>query len=62
MVIEDGQLKVALLARGHLAFTVHEPGASQQARQIRPLPDDLIVHADAAAPAAEAALLCIAQA
>ena len=62
VVIEHWQFKVALLAGGHLAFAVHEPRACQQARQIRPFPDDLIVHADAAAPAAEAALLGVAQA
>ena len=62
MVVEDGQLEVALLALGHLALAVHVPGPRQHARQVRPPPHNLVVHADGAAPAAQAALFCIAQA
>ena len=62
VVVKDGQLEEALPARGHLALAVHEPGPCQEARQIGPPAHDLVVHADAAAPAAEAALLRIAQA
>ncbi len=43
-------------------LAVHEPGPSQHARQVRAAAQDLVVHADAAAPAAQAALHRIVQA